>query len=325
MKKLDINSLNSQWKLVQDGQSTKTDKAIRISSSCIPDLYLAINNDRQRSFLLYFSAEDNLSSKSIVKENLSLNVHAEKNILELKLNQLEFHDLFDDLIISIYNRISAISESRTACDLFITSFHKWASLFEKKVPQQLSKEQIKGLFGELFYLKETLLPSNSNDVDGILQGWQGPFHANNDFVYDAKNIEVKAKSETQNIVHIASEFQLQSEVGKGLELFVITLKSVYESGQSLVDITTQIISEIKDRSGDISIFYKALNELGLNLDSMKQYNNHMFETLKTQVFDAANELFPKLSNSNIPKGISKLKYDLAISTLSEFLLTEKKH
>ena len=68
-----------------------------------------------------------------------------------------------------------------------------------------------------------------------------------------------------------------------------------------------------------------LNQKGLTIDNLKQYNNYRFSVTKTESFDAGNDNFPKLTCSNIVNEISKLKYNLKVTQLDLFLIELKKY
>ena len=164
-----------------------------------------------------------------------------------------FYDLFDDLILSIFNRIAEISDSDEYSREFINSFYKWSSFFENKKSERLTIDQIKGLFGELLFLKNQLLNSTLN-VDDILKSWKGPYDEGHDFVFDFKDFEIKTVENSKNNIRISSEFQLESEKGKELELVVVSVIIVAMNGVSIKN----LIDEIKVIDG--LILYDCINE-----------------------------------------------------------------
>ena len=87
----------------------------------------------------------------------------------------------------------------------------------------------------------------------------------------------------------------------------------------------EIVKHLRINSGDASILYKALNQKGLTLESVKQYNNHKFIVVKSDLYDCNLDDFPKLSVSNIPEEITGLRYRLRVNVLSPFLIEEKKY
>jgi hypothetical protein len=160
-------------------------------------------------------------------------------------------------------------------------------------------------------------------VNDFLESWKGPFNHANDFEYDIKNIEVKTKNESTSYVKISSEFQLEQEFEKGLELVVISVIIDLSEGQSISDLITEISSEIRKKGGNLELLFIALSQKGITTESAVDYNNHRFIVTNTSAYDCTLKDFPKLSNSNIPEGISELKYNLTINSLREFLIEDK--
>jgi hypothetical protein len=322
MKHID---LNSKWENIVKFKNKKGYKALRISSACLPDLFLATDTDGYRCLLLYLPKNMKVKIKGADKNKLLLSFLPSKCILLIKLKDFDFIDLFNDLILSIYSKIKLISKSDKASEDLITTFYKWSDFFEDSLRNKLSEEQVQGLFGELYTLNEYMKESNPSSVNSILSSWKGLYDATNDFEFDLKNVEVKTKKESQPFVNISSEFQLDKEFDKGLELFVVTVKIDLVEGKSILDMLLENIKLIREIFGDLSILYQALNQKGLTTDNLKQYNNHRFVVTKTELFDAAISDFPKLSRSNIVNEISNLKYKLRVTQLDQFLIELKKH
>ncbi len=322
---MSLLNLNSKWENVLHFENKKGYKALRISSECIPDLFLAINIDGYRCLLLFLPDDVDVNITGIDKEKLSLSYLKNKHVIVIKLNDVDFIDLFNDLILSLYSKIKDINDADESSKELIYSFYKWADFFEDKLNTKLSIEEIKGLFGELFVLNELLNDSNSDRINSILKSWKGPYDTTNDFVFETKNIEVKTKDESKQIVKISSEFQLEQEFDKGLELLIVSVKVDLINGESIHDLLNKIVKYLRINSGDALILYKAINQKGLTVESVKQYNNHKFIVVETKLYDSNKDGFPKLSKSNIPQEITGLQYRLRITTLSPFLIIEKKY
>ena len=322
---MSLLDINSKWENVLHFKNKKGYNALRISAECVPDLFIATNLDGYRCLLLFLPPKIEVKIKGTDKEKLSLAYLKNKNVIVIKLNDVDFLDLFNDLILSLYEKIKNINEAKKSSEELINSFYKWADFFEDKLNTKLSIEEIKGLFGELFVLNELLEDSNSIGINSILESWKGPYDTTNDFVFDTKNIEVKTKEESKYHVKISSEYQLEKEFDKGLELLIVSVKIDLINGESIHDLLNKIVKYLRINSGDASILYKALNQKGLTLESVKQYNNHKFIVVKSDLYDCNLDDFPKLSVSNIPEEITGLRYRLRVNVLSPFLIEEKKY
>jgi hypothetical protein len=322
---MDLSILKAKWDNVLLFQDKKGYKALRISSECKPELFIAVDAEENRCLLLFLPTDFEVKLNGTDKEKLQLTYVKEKNVILIKLNDIDFIDLFNDLIISLYSKIHKISDPNSYSKKLISSFYKWIEFFDEKQNKKLGIEEIQGLFGELFVLNEMIVDANNQNINSVLESWRGPYDNTNDFVLDKKNIEVKTKQESKSFVKISSEYQLDIEFDKGLELLVVSVVNDISQGKSIFDLLSEIIVFIRENQGDLAILYHALNQKGLTIDTVKEYNNHRFIVKKTTTYNCTKDDFPKLSTSNIPEEITKLKYQLRTTTLSDFLIEEKKY
>lgn len=100
-------------------------------------------------------------------------------------------------------------------------FHTWKSMFKRDV-SRITDEMIKGLFGELYFLKEFMIAKYG--VDDAIEAWSGPDGANKDFSKGTDWYEVKTVSANMVSVKISSTTQLSS-VTSG-RLVIIRLESM---------------------------------------------------------------------------------------------------
>jgi len=319
------SELNAKWENIGSFKNKKGYKALRITGASIPDLFLATDENGYRCLLLFLPTKVDVKLKGTDKNKLLISFLPSKGIVLIKLKDFDFKDLFDDLILSIYSKINLISEPEKASKEFMTTFYKWSQFFEDSYRNKLGEEQIQGLFGELFILHEYLKRSNPSTINFTLSSWRGLYDAANDFEFDLKHVEVKTKKESKLYVNISSEYQLEKDLDKELELLVVSIKIDLTDGKSIHDMLLEIVKLVRANLGDLSILYQSLNQKGLTLKNLKQYNNHRFIVIKTESFDAGNDDFPKLSISNIVSEVSNLKYKLRVAQLDEFLIEMKKY
>lgn len=320
-----LEDLNSKWLTIKDCNTINGYKAIRLSASCVPDLFIAQDINGFRCLILFLPNDIEIKLKGAQKKNISIEYNKKASAIIIQLSDVNFSELFNDLIISLHNRIHDIKEPDVHSRELIYAFYKWVELFESNYNKRLSLEQVKGLFGELFILRNLLYETSIENVDEALQAWQGPYDTSNDFIFDSKNIEVKTKMESLSYVWISSEFQLEKEFDKGLELAVVSVKMDLVNGESIYDILMKITQIVRENIGDLSILYHALSQLGLTVESTMEYNNHRFLVSKINTYGCGKKGFPRLSKSNIPAEISNLKYNLRITTLQKFMIQEKQY
>jgi hypothetical protein len=164
---VDNKIIESIWKtIVYHGNSQFVYK--RLSLYGKPSVNIGLNLNLQRCLILELPKQTTLTLPNVIKQNLSLEYHENSKSVCIILLDNIFYDLFDDFILSIFNRIAEISDSDEYLREFIHSFYKWSSFFEDKKTHRLTKNDVKGLFGELFFLKNLLL-NNPLNVDNFLK------------------------------------------------------------------------------------------------------------------------------------------------------------
>ena len=316
-------TIESIWETIQySGDSQFVYK--RLSFEGKPSLNIGLNATLQRCLILELPKKAALNLPNSIKQNLSLEYYDNSKCFCIVLLDSMFYDLFDDLILSIFNRISEISDSDEYSREFINSFYKWSSFFDNKKSERLTIDQIKGLFGELFFLKNQLSNTVSN-VDDILKSWRGPYDEGHDFVSDFKDYEIKTVESSKNNIRISSEFQLESEKGKELELIVISVVTDVINGISIKNLIDEIKVIVLNNFGDNSILLNALFQKGLTFSNLSFYDIFKFLLVKETSYNCNDEKFPKLNKSNLPIEISTVKYNIRLNLIEDFIINETKH
>lgn len=315
--------LARKWSGLSENPITRGFRSLRITSECICELYLGVSKDGKRCLILALPDTKHIDFTGIQKENLSIEYFKEKNLIVLQLNDVDFNDLFDDLILSLYQGIKDIGRIEEYSNHFINTFYRWSEFFEEKKSDLLSEEAIKGLTGELLVLKLMISEMNRPEINFLLNSWKGPYDKGNDFELEDRNIEVKTKSISGIDIKISSEFQLEISIGKGLELIVVSLQSDFNDGICIRELIIEIKKLIQEYSGDSSILWKALGQKNITAKNVSQYDMYRFKPINLTSYDCTNNNFPKLNRSNIPVEVSGLKYYLRTNLLSSFILYQK--
>jgi hypothetical protein len=315
--------LKSKWVSLSENPVTSGFRSLRISSQCICELFIGVSNENTRCLILALPSDAHINFKGIQKENLSIEYFFDKNLIVLKLLVADYHDLFDDLILSLYQGIKGMSHIDEYSNYFIQAFYRWSEFFENKKFDLLSEDAIQGLMGELLVLKSLITDPQRPDINFILNSWKGPYDKANDFELESKNLEVKTKSPSGIDVEISSEFQLELSPGKGLEIIVVSLLSDYNDGISIKQVVFDIKDLIQLSSGDCSILWKALGQKNVTSKNIKDYDKYKFKPVNHVTYNCTSNDFPKLNKSNIPNEISALKYRLRTNLLTNFIVEQK--
>ena len=67
---MDINSINSKWNDIAGFQELEGYKALRISAGCIPDLFIATDENENRCLLLFLPSNTGIKFKGTIQSLL---------------------------------------------------------------------------------------------------------------------------------------------------------------------------------------------------------------------------------------------------------------
>lgn len=313
--------LNKKWESISAPKGGGLYARQTISSSCKPDLMIGVTRDGGRCVLLKLRSKLKLEFKEEEKENLKTyyNNSTPDNDLVLELKDPFFEDLFSDLVISLYETIKGIDDEDQATKMFINTVRYWSDFLKSKRNDFLSNEVVQGLYGELVYL-ENLLHSSKRPINEILQSWKGPYDANQDFHFMEKNVEVKTKRKNGNIINIASEHQLEPEVGKALELAVVSIVHVKKSGDTLKEILDRIRDKTIKEGGSITFVSDALAKKNLSFINVTAYDHLQYIPETIEVYNCDHQDFPKLISSELNDAIKGVTYKLDLTSINPVLL-----
>ena len=104
------------------------------------------------------------------------------------LNQ-EIIGIFTSFIEDIISSTKDITEEQLGYDIIVERIYSWCKMFQLS-RQDLSESQVKGLIGELMFLKSLL--ETTNELDAI-RCWAGPDKAKKDFSCNLHNAVIKSK------------------------------------------------------------------------------------------------------------------------------------
>jgi len=318
--------LEKQWEKI-GGAEEKSLSYLRIDGTCIPDLHIAVKGNNHRCLMLKLPKDYVTSFRGEDKENIRTSYSKKGNYILLELLDSYYNTLFNDLIISLYFKIKDISASNESTNTFISTINKWASFLEKSKNSKLPKEVVRGLYGELVILKEYLSETDTDKVNDILKSWTGPYDTSTDFMFDNLNVEVKTKSSNSSTVKISSEFQLDHEQGKELNLSVVSVDSDNKSTDTLDKEFNKIRDQILELNGDLSIITEALSQKNLFPSALKEYDDFKFTPVSVEVYDCDIEIhgksFPRLKNSELSEELKKIRYEINLSGLDDFKTYQK--
>jgi hypothetical protein len=232
-------------------------------------------------------------------------------------NQLK--DIFS---LFIENIVEEISKSVTENEALVETSNvvlKWKKLFDKINFQGLTIERQKGLFGELLLFNSLL--DEEYSIDALLESWTGPDFNDKDFRFGSFGIEVKLTSSKNPKVKISSERQLDSENLTKLYLVLYVVEEVKDKGFSLNSIIEQIRTKINNNQNSLKFFNERLLLVGYLDEDFENYKRQ-YAFRKRNFYEVSND-FPKLVSSDLPSGLFDTKYNIELSAIEQFLVSNE--
>lgn len=271
------------------------------------ELLIGLNDSGQKTirFIGRFQRVQVKGTKTIEVNHYQLN---DRYIISFSLSNVNYLDLFylfcNDLIDS-----SRSIEQQDGYQFIVNRFDKWKG-FGNSTRQYLSEIEIKGLLGELVFLKNHMI--DKYGISKSINGWTGPEPTKKDFSYDTTWYEVKSVS--KDTVSISSIEQLDSDRVGMLILMYFEKLSPEAKELTLNKVVDDILSLIQLDS-DRALFIMKLVQVGFYKEDY--YDSFVYK-LRDEAFYEVNDKFPKISLSDLPSAVSNVRYDLYINSLVEF-------
>nr|WP_068893049.1 PD-(D/E)XK motif protein [Pedobacter panaciterrae] len=282
-----------------------------------------INDQIQHCLYFHFPvANNNWPVEPIKMANLSFeeSLVSGKPTLILTLLNDNLKNQFSDLILSIVSQTKVVDD-KSAKSQFIALCNEWFEMFDPS-PMQLSRFELQGIFAELIFLQH-LLDRSDVKFNSVLESWKGPFGKGHDFELGEQLFEIKSITEGVPLVNISSEFQLDYLNGQKLYLVVCQFFSKPIEGTTISFLINEIADILRSQTGTrMNLFWTALGKTGLSGNNIHEFDNQLFQ-LQGKLYYSCNSIdFPSLRRSLLPDAIRNIKYEIALSGIEQFKLTD---
>ncbi len=231
--------------------------------------------------------------------------------LVLKLEKHIDKDIFLSLCETLIASLHPLTDSGTALAVVLTHIQRWKIFMSGRKSRILSPEEIRGLFGELQFLR--LLYQGGLNEKAAVEAWAGPEGGHQDFIFGNTAVEIKSLlGRERSTVRISSEDQLETLCDK-LFLVIFRLNEMSESDQaiSLNALVRLIEGELND-VGAVENFHRLLAAYGyIEIDD---YDNTKFVVAARHAYFVDKD-FPRLIRSRVPEGIVRATYEIELEKI----------
>jgi hypothetical protein len=229
------------------------------------------------------------------------------------LRENRFRDVFAALAEDLAHRISSVPNDQSV-SIFVGQLARWQS-FLAAATEGLGHEARRGLWGELHFLLEVLLPAIGGSAT---IGWKGPEKAHQDFQFPSAWIEVKTTLASQpQTVRINSERQLDNTRGPELYLHVIALDAVAGGEYTLPELVRRVRSLLVRWPYYREQFETSLIEAGY-LDIHASRYGGLGYAVRCQRTFHVSKTFPRIVENDLRYGVGDISYRLSLASCESF-------
>lgn len=287
----------------------------RVNSTHLLDLYVGID-DTARWTLLLISEYPPLkvaSSRMILVK--SGRRPDKKWSLSFSLVEDNYKDMFVLFCEDIVSSSACITNKEKATRFVGKRYKEWREMLANARGGLLSPEEIKGLLGEMYFLKEFLCVQYG--AEKAVLSWTGPKRLPQDYIIDDTWYEVKTVSSSRTEVGISSIEQL--DCAKPGELVVIRADKTSVTNTNAVNLNAlykELLAMLYDDDSREQ-FSTMLLRYGYYPRPEYEDEEYTFE-IKAVTRYAVSSDFPCIRRNNTPESITEAKYSLALAAIDSY-------
>lgn len=310
------------WRALPD----HSDVYAELAAEAVPGIdgaFLAVDHEGSRHLLLSVDSDTEPTtderSRGIraLTRPLSVQGQPERHFLDVLCNAVSGQDVFNLVATAV---LEQIEQGGNAPDAVRNTLARWRRFWGAAPVGGLTGEEIRGLFGELWFLAVWLLPHGTNQV----AHWLGPTGARHDFQWPTLALEAKATTSVRGHIHrINGLDQLEPPADGRLQVFSLRMREEATASNTLVSLIETITNALADDSDALGGFETRLAQAGYSPLEAERYAENRFRVLNERLYDVAGD-FPRLSAASfvngLPNGIERIEYEVDLDVCPDLII-----
>ncbi|HIE1654881.1 TPA: PD-(D/E)XK motif protein [Burkholderia cenocepacia] len=233
--------------------------------------------------------------------------------LVLTLENEVDRDLFEGLCRTLASALEHATDSASSLAIALAHIRRWKTFLSGR-GQNLSPQEVQGLFAELAFLLELL----NRPVPAItaLDAWLGPDKSHQDFIFGNSAVEIKSLSGIErSTVRISSEDQLES-LHDALFLRIYRLSNLPDADDARsLNANVEAVQAGLREAEAVETFDRKLVAYGYA--PLPDYDQPRFVISDIATY-RVQDGFPRLIRSQLPTGIEKVTYDIRLEAIAPY-------
>ncbi|MCE9609564.1 MAG: PD-(D/E)XK motif protein [Chthoniobacter sp.] len=322
--------IDELWQALESGAGSKAKRGVRTAGGWLlrlarPDaghpLFLAVERSTGRRALLLRATRAAIPARREWPACRGLEVFSllvdDIAHLGVVLKEPRYADVFTALAEDLARRVADAGTTTEQVRALLGGLARWQK-FLAAGAEGLNEEAQRGLWGELHFLRDGLLPVFAEEIS--VTAWQGHRAAHQDFLLPAGAVEVKTTSgKAPHIVRITSERQLDGRDLPALYLRHLALTVREGAGETLPAMVASLRARLFAAPQAIEHFEVGLLAAGYRDADAWRYEARGYSVREANDFTVSGR-FPRLTERDLPAGIGDVRYALSLDACGSFLL-----
>lgn len=278
------------------------------------DFYFACNDEGRYVFV--FNASESVPGWGAAPQlrGITVQYYEQQRQLQLVLHDRADWEIFLSLCGDLMQTSSEAITTREVLDALIGRLLRWQRLLSRGSRRALDEREIRGLIGELLFLRDELL---SRLGPAAVRTWHGPEGLPQDFAVGRFLFEVKTHlAGSDPSVTISSVEQL-SGAGNPLALVVVPLARCgagAAGAESLPRLVAQITGRLEG-TAERELFDDRLADAGYL--PLQEYEEKTYRPSNIDFYEVRDG-FPMIEPSAVPAGVVDVRYAIRLGSCKEF-------
>lgn len=287
----------------------------RVDNVHILDLHVGIDEKGRKAIeLRSVFTPKKVSGTSAIEVNQY--TKPEYNTIRFSLCDEEISGLFYKFCEDLIEQSRELKDDSEGYQVIVNRFLQWKKMFVSSRGLFLSELEIMGLIGEILFLRDHL--AERIGLSAALRAWSGQELTHKDFSYQSTWVESKAISRGKTTVKISSLEQLDSEYQGELVIHMLEKMSPAYGGITL----NRLVLETRDMFLTMDERDDFLAKVALQGYEYNNYYDDFVYEVSSFVRYRVDSNFPKLVPNGMPSAIQKVSYEIVLSDLSSFVITD---
>ena len=229
-------------------------------------------------------------------------------------------DLFRVFCVDIVQHLQPCETATEAARTLSQRLRYWKKFFQDLSADGLPREDYIGLFSEIEFLEKCLHHKLSPQI--ILDAWQGPLGANQDFQFGSVAVEVKAVTANDaGSVRVTNIRQLDDTGLAALFLSHVAYDFRQGAGRSMPTLIESVRGLLHLAPDAMATFNDRLLATGYLESNPSRFAGYGF-TERLRSYHKVCTGFPRILESGLSPGITGVCYSLNLAGCSAFAITE---